>query len=255
MDKIDLVSIISPCYNCGEFIAKTIKSVLDQTYQNWELLIIDDCSTDNSSDIILNFQDPRIKYYKLEQNCGAAIARNKGLAMAKGRWIAFLDCDDLWDKCKLEKQLYFMKINSYAFSYTCYREIDSNGLILSKCISGPSRISRYGMISYCWPGCLTVMYDVEKIGIIQIPSIRKNNDYALWLLASEKADCYLLNETLASYRKRSGSISNQSYLLLIKWHYILFKDVMQANALKSFILTINNLFWGIYKKVRYKYLI
>lgn len=252
MDNYGLVSIISPCYNCGDFIAQTIQSVIDQTYDNWELLIVDDCSTDDSAKIVSGFDDSRIKYHRLEKNCGAAIARNLALKMAKGRWIAFLDCDDLWDTEKLEKQLAFMNENSVAFSYTNYREIDPRGTELSKRITGPKRISRTGMLSYCWPGCLTVMYDAEKIGLLQIPSIRKNNDYALWLMASAKADCWLLDETLASYRKRPGSISNSSYLKLIKWHYILFRVSLNVNPLIGSLLTINNMFWGILKKIIYR---
>lgn len=251
MNNYGLVSIISPCYNCGDFIAQTIQSVIDQTYDNWELLIVDDCSTDDSAKIVSGFDDSRIKYHKLEKNSGAAIARNLALKMAKGRWIAFLDCDDLWDTEKLERQLAFMNENSAAFSYTNYREIDPRGIVLSKRITGPKRISRTGMLSYCWPGCLTVMYDAEKIGLLQIPSIRKNNDYALWLMASAKADCRLLDETLASYRKRPGSISNSSYLKLIKWHYMLFRQVLGTGPVKSLFLTALNLVCGTYKKLVY----
>lgn len=251
MADFGLVSIITPTWNCGRFIAETIESVLAQTYPNWEMLIVDDCSTDNTRDIVASFNDPRIKYHCLESNSGAAVARNTALRMAKGRWIAFLDSDDLWKPDKLERQISFMQKSNYAFSYHPYSEIDEEGKYLNKSITGPKFISRMGMISYCWPGCLTVMYDVEKVGVIQIPDIKKNNDYAMWLMISHKVSCYLLNENLAFYRKRRGSISNHGYSSLIKWHYRLFRIVEKKNSITSTILTANNLFWGVFKKFYY----
>lgn len=245
-----LVSIVTPTYNCGKFISETIKSVQSQTYKNWEMIIVDDCSTDDTEKIVSEFvkNDERIKYYCLKENSGAAVARNTALRLATGRWIAFLDSDDLWLGEKLEKQIAFMANNNYQFSYTAYREIDEMGQDLNKIIWGPRKITRFGMISYCWPGCLTVMYDAEKVGLIQIPNIKKNNDYAMWLKICTQANCYLLNEKLACYRKRSGSISNHSYTSLIKWHYRLFREVELSNPVLASIQTLNNIFWGLYKK-------
>lgn len=249
----DLVSIITPTYNCARFIAETIESVQNQTYLNWEMLIIDDCSSDNTKEIVEQYasKDDRVKYYCLDANSGAAIARNTAIKMAKGRWIAFLDSDDLWKPEKLDYQLRFMKENNIHFSYTQYEEIAETGQSLKHIISGPANISRLGMLSYCWPGCLTVMYDANKIGLIQIPSIKKNNDYAMWLLISRKANCKLLPRVLASYRKRIGSISNANYMALIKWHYKLFIDIENTNKLVAALLTVNNLFWGVYKKLNF----
>lgn len=248
-----LVSIITPTWNCGRFIAETIESVLSQTYENWELIIVDDCSTDNTKEIVERYrkQDSRIKYSCLERNSGAAVARNTALKLAKGRWIAFLDSDDLWKPEKIEHQLKFMVKNNYAFSYHKYTEIDENGLSLHKIFSGPRHITRIGMISYCWPGCLTVMYDKSIIGDIQIPDIKKNNDYAMWLLISRKASCYRMNMSLAMYRRRKGSISNHNYISLIKWHYRLFREVESSNPILASLQTLNNLFWGLYKKLVY----
>ena len=107
------------------------------------------------------------------------------------------------------------------------------------------------MFSYCWPGCQTVMYDREKVGLIQIPNIKKNNDYAMWLKAIKKADCHLLKENLAKYRKRRGSISSGSYTSLIKWHYRLFREVESFSILLAALQTANNLFWGVIKKLFY----
>lgn len=253
MPTFELVSIITPTYNCARFIAETIECVQAQTHTNWELLIVDDCSSDNTKEIVERYQkdDTRIKYYCLPHNGGAAEARNEALRQAKGRWIAFLDSDDLWEKDKLEKQISFMVSNVYHFSYTEYQEIDEEDRPLGVKVSGMRHVNKIGMFSYCWPGCLTVMYDREVLGLIQIPNIKKNNDYAMWLRAIKKADCYLLKENLAKYRKRRGSISSGSYTSLIKWHYRLFREVEGSSKPAAVLLTVNNLFWGVIKKLFY----
>lgn len=249
----DYVSIITPTWNCERFISETIESVLAQTYPNWEMIIVDDCSTDDTRLIVERFakNDKRIKYICLERNSGAAVARDTALKLARGRWIAFLDSDDLWSPKKLELQINFMVENGFSFSYHNYSEIDENGLSLNTIVSGPRHITRIGMISYCWPGCLTVMYDKTIIGDIQIPDIKKNNDYAMWLFVSRKASCFLMNKSLAMYRRRIGSISNHSYISLIKWHYRLFREIESSHPVLAVLQTLNNLFWGLYKKFIY----
>lgn len=247
-----LVSIIMPSYNTAGFIAESIQSVLEQSYKNWELLIVDDCSTDNTDEVVsLYLVDERIKYLKNEKNSGAAVSRNRALREAKGKWIAFLDSDDLWEPDKLEKQIAFMRDNDYHFSYTNYIEIDEESKANGKSVTGPKRISKHGMYNYCWPGCLTVMYDAEKVGLIQIADIKKNNDYAMWLQVCKKANCYLLDETLARYRKRSGSISNHGYVKLIKWHYRLFRTCEGFDAARACFCAVRNFGFGMYKKLRY----
>lgn len=248
-----LVSVIMPSYNTAKYIAESINSVLNQTYSNWELIIVDDCSSDETDLIVKSFlSDKRIKYYKNPTNLGAALSRNRGLREASGTWIAFLDSDDLWKPTKLFEQINYMETNNYVFSYTNYSEIDADGNELGNVISGPKVITRKGFYRYCWPGCLTVMYNRDVIGLIQIDSIPKNNDYAMWLQVSKYADCFLLDENLSYYRRgRSGSISNSNYFSLIRWHYLLFKDIDNRNAITSFFLTLQNLFFGVYKKVRY----
>lgn len=248
----ELVSIIMPSYNTGKFIEETIESVLSQTYTDWELIIVDDCSTDNTDEVVAQYlSDTRIRYIKNEKNSGAAVSRNRALKEAKGKWIAFLDSDDLWLPEKLEKQIEFMKSNGYAFSYTRYSEIDESSKPLGVTVMGPRKIGKTGMYNYCWPGCLTVMYDFDTVGLVQIEDIKKNNDYAMWLKACKKAKCYLLDEDLARYRKRSGSISNHSYTALVKWHYRLFKEADGKNAVVSAIFTVRNLFFGVWKKIFY----
>lgn len=247
-----LVSIIMPSYNTAECIMDSITSVCNQTYENWELLIVDDCSTDNTKEIVAEISDPRIKIFYNERNSGAAVSRNRALREAKGQWIAFLDSDDLWMPDKLEKQIKFMEDNEYAFSYTNYEEINSNGDKTGIKVTGPKHISETGMFNYCWPGCLTVMYNAEKIGLVQIENIKKNNDYAMWLKIIKRADCYLLDETLALYRRgRKGSISSNSVMTMLKWHYKLFRICEQKNILSSMLHTIFNVIYGIYKKLYY----
>ena len=121
-----LVSIIMPSYNTTSFIAESIQSVLAQSYKDWELIIVDDCSSDNTDQVVKPYlSDERIKYYKNEKNSGAAVSRNRAIREAKGKWIAFLDSDDLWMPEKLQKQVSFMEKNGYYFSYTNYAEIDT----------------------------------------------------------------------------------------------------------------------------------
>ncbi len=246
-----LVSVIMPSYNTEQYIAKSIQSVIDQTHTNWELIIVDDCSTDNTDDVVASFDDERIIYLKNEKNSGAAISRNRALREAKGDYIAFLDSDDLWHPQKLEKQISFMEENGHSFSYTCYKQIDEAGNSNNTKVSGPAIINKRKMYDFCWPGCLTVMYKTDKIGVIQIRDLKKNNDYAMWLKAIHKSNCYLLDEVLASYRLRQGSISRQSKLKLIKHHYILYRTGEDKTTISSAFLTVRNLFWGVYKKIRY----
>lgn len=247
----DLVSIIMPSYNCGRFVAETIRSVQAQTYSNWEILFVDDCSTDNTEEIVRSLNEPRVRYFKNEKNSGAAVSRNWALREAKGRWIAFLDSDDLWKSEKLEKQIRFMEENGYHFSCTERNEIDEdskpNGILLS----GPLHVSKAGMRRYCWPGCLTVMYDANVVGLIQIADLKKNNDYAIWLKVIKKCDCYLLKEELGSYRLRKGSISHDSFRKLIKSHYELFHKGEGMNPVKSYFFAFQNLVFGVVKKVKY----
>lgn len=250
----DLVSIIMPSFNCGEYVEETIRSVQAQTYKNWEIIFMDDCSPDDTVRYVssLREKDPRIKLFQNKFNLGAAVTRNNALCEAKGRWIAFLDSDDLWEPTKLEKQVKFMEDNGYIFSYTEYSEIDGDGHETGVLISGPAKVTKAGMFAFCWPGCLTVMYDREAVGLVQIEDVKKNNDYAMWLKVCKKADCYLLDDCLAKYRRgRSGSISTHGYMTLVKWHYKLFRNAEKMNPVSSAFMTCVNLVCGLYKKIRY----
>lgn len=252
--KEELVSIIMPSYNCGKFVEEAIRSVQEQTYQNWEIIFVDDCSKDDTIQKVslLIEKDKRIQLYQNVSNRGAAVSRNNALREAKGRWIAFLDSDDLWEPTKLEKQVRFMEENGYAFSYTEYQEMNADGSLTGVTISGPRHVTKRGMYNFCWPGCLTVMYDREKIGLIQIEDIKKNNDYAMWLRVCKKADCYLLPEVLAKYRRgRAGSVSTHGITTMIGWHYKLWHEAEKRGVLASLWLTGVNLVCGLYKKKKY----
>ena len=164
---------------------------------------------------------------------------------------AFLDSYDVWMKYKLKKQIQFMEDNNYYFSYTKYELIDEASKLMNITVSGPKKIKKAGMYNYCWPGCLTVMYNQDRVGIVQIEDLPKNNDYAMWLKIIERFDCHLLDETLSKYRMRKGSISRNSKVKLIKYHYKLFRDGEEKNALLASLLTIRNLVFGLLKKVLY----
>lgn len=248
-----LVSIIMPSFNTAPFIGDSIRSVIAQNYKEWELIIVDDCSTDNTDDMVRPFlTDNRIKYLKNKKNSGAAVSRNRALREAKGKWIAFLDSDDLWMPEKLTKQIRFMEKNGYHFSYTNYAEIDIQGHGKGITVTGPKKITKTGFFNFCWPGCLTVMYDVDTVGLIQIADIKKNNDYAMWLKVCKKADCYLLDEELAFYRRgRVGSVSTHSIKTMIGWHYRLYREAEGQNAVEALFNTGRNMIFGLYKKKRF----
>lgn len=251
----DLVSIIMPSYNTAEYISTSIASVQKQTYTNWELIIVDDCSTDNTDEAVVPLlSDNRIHYLKNEHNSGAAVSRNRALREAKGKWIAFLDSDDTWEPEKLTRQLAFMEENGYAFTFTDYR-IRLNGNWLPYRYTGPNVVDKRKMYNYCYFSTITVIYDRDVVGLIQIENLKKNNDYAMWLQAIEKTKCYRFPECLSNYIKHEHSVSSGNKLKLIKWHYILFRKGLHKGVAVSALLTVNNLFHGVIKKIRYKELI
>ena len=238
----NLVSIITPSYNSAEFISQTITSVLDQTYQNWEMIIVDDVSTDNSLEVIQFYKekDNRIKLYKLAQNSGAGIARNKGIELAKGDFIAFLDSDDLWLPNKLDYQVKFMINNNYNLTYTSYNLIKENGEDLGKTILCKAKLSYDRMLYSNKIGCLTAMYNVKYLGKIYMPEIRKRQDYALWLKILKKEKfAFGLQKVLACYRDRSNSISNNK-IEMLKWNWNLYRNVEKLSYIQSVFYVTSN---------------
>ena len=251
MENNGLVSVVMPSYNSEKYIKDSIESVLNQTYPYWELLIVDDCSTDETVEIIKGFHDERIRLFQNEVNSGAAVSRNLALREAKGKWIAFLDSDDLWLPSKLEEQIKFMHDNNYNFSYTDYR-VCNNGVLTNKVITAPNKITFKKIKHYCYVATLTVMYDYEKVGLIQIADIKKNNDYAMWLRVLPKTNGYRYPRPLSVYNKHEQSISSGNKLKLIKWHYILFRNECKYSRIHSILLTIGNLWYGFWKKIFYQ---
>ena len=216
----NLVSIITPSYNSSKFIVECVNSVISQTYTNWELLIVDDCSDDNSKELLLYFEkkDERIRVIFLDNNVGAAKARNISIRNAKGRYIAFLDSDDVWEKSKLEKQIKFMEKEGVAFSFTKYTPMSEDGSVYFPEINVPHKIDYSGYLKNTIIGCLTVVIDKTKVGYFEMPIIKSSHDMALWLLIMKRGfDAYGLNESLAKYR--IVSVSNTAN----KWRAV--KDV------------------------------
>lgn len=236
-----LVSIVMPAYNCEKFITSSIESVISQTYSNWEILIVDDCSTDRTAEIVGNYtkKDSRINYIKLAKNSGAAIARNKAIDYASGEFIAFLDSDDIWFPEKLEKQIHFMQKNEYYFTCTSYTKIDDKGNYLDKTINANVKSDYNDLLKKC-PGNSTVIYNAGKLGKFRIPDIRKRNDYVMWLKVVKKEGfLYGIEEPLGSHRIRRDGISNNK-LSLVKYHWVVYRDIEKLTLFKSVYLTT---FW------------
>lgn len=251
---MSLVSIVMPNYNCDKYLHDTIESVISQTYSNWELLIVDDCSTDSSVEIINHYCaiDKRIKCFINKKNAGPAECRNIAINNAEGKWIAFLDSDDLWLPQKLEKQISFMENNNYHFSYSAYEQIDCESRSLGKIVSGPKIISKRKMFRYNYIGCLTAIYDSDFIGKINIsPELKKRNDYAIWLKISRFANCCFYNEVLAKYRVRTGSVSHSKFGDNLKSQYKLFRISEKMGSFRSFYHVAINMIFGLFKKIIY----
>lgn len=234
MCNTELVSIIMPNYNGEKYVFETINSVIAQTYKNWELLFVDDCSTDNSIEIVNSFGDARIRVLKNDKNSGAAIARNKAIEEANGRWIAFLDSDDLWMPEKLEKQISYMESNKVLFSYTDYEVIDENNKSVSLFIPRLDVCGYKDILKHNHIGCLTVIYDSEKIGKVFMPTNAiKREDLACWLtILKNGVEAHCLHECLAKYKVHSNSVSSNK-LKMMKYQWKVYRDVEKINLLKS----------------------
>jgi teichuronic acid biosynthesis glycosyltransferase TuaG len=223
--KTSLVSIIIPTFNSEKFILETIQSVQNQTYENWEAILVDDCSSDNTVAIILEMvkKDKRIHFFQLEKNFGTGVARNKGISNAGGRYISFLDADDLWKPTKLQKQIDFMKTNNAPFTFSFYDCIDDYGKLVAKRVEAPTSLS-YKQLFFCnYVGNLTGIYDVNYFGKITISSIRKRQDWMLWLTILKKIKVAKpVPESLAFYRLRENSIST-SKISLIKYNFTVYR--------------------------------
>lgn len=250
MEKNCKVSIITPLYNSGKYIEDTIKSVQSQTYKEWEMIIVDDCSTDRGVEIVEKYtqNDSRIRIYKLKKNSGAGICRNTAIKKACGKYIAFLDSDDLWLPEKLEKQIKFMEKNNYNFTFTKYRYMEEEGKVLDKYVNVPVKLKYKTNLIYNPIGCLTVIYNSKRLGKMFMPDITRGQDYSLWLkiLKIEKY-AYGLNETLSIYRLRSGSLSKNKFKKF-KNMIEIYNREEKFNKVESFLIALGYSFYKIIKE-------
>lgn len=211
-----LISIIMPLYNCETFVLSSIESVLKQTYKNWELIIVDDMSTDNSFAIAEDYikDEPRINLYQMSENSGAAATRNYAIDLAVGDYIAFLDSDDLWVPNKLEEQVSFMQSNKLSLSFTGYEWIDEAGEQLKDIICVPKYVTYKQLLKQNIIGCLTAMYDSSKLGKFYFDtSLDKHEDYQYWLeILKVIPSAHGLDMTLAYYRIRENSLSSNKLI-------------------------------------------
>ena len=231
----ELVSIITPSYNSESFLSETIESVLSQTYVNWEMIIVDDVSSDKSTEIIEKYmqKDKRIKLIKLDENSGPAVARNRAIEEAKGRYISFLDSDDFWHKEKLTKQLAFMQEKSATLSFTGYYTVEEKSGIPTTLMEVPPTVDYHTLLKQNIMGCLTVMYDSEKLGKVYMPDISKRQDFALWLKILKKTSfAYGLDESLAYYRVRKSSVSSNK-IIASTYNWKLYRDVEELPLYKA----------------------
>ena len=252
----DLISIITPIYKSEKFIEKTIKCVLAQTYSNWEMLLVDDCTPDDSDKIIKKYvnNDSRIKYFKLDKNSGAAIARNKALKESNGRFIAYLDADDLWKKEKLEKQIKFMKNNNYAFTCTDYEKIDEKGSSLNKIIKIPKKVNYNLFLRNTIIQTVGVMVDTKITGkeLLIMPNIRRRQDAATWCqLLKHGYDCYECPENLSYYRVVSNSLSSNKFKAAkMNWYW--YRKIEKLSLWKTFYCFMGYAFNAIKKRIYIK---
>ena len=235
--KDDLISIIIPVYNAEKFLKETIESVQEQTYSNWELLLIDDCSKDNSKHIIKEFikNDNRIKYIRLENNSGAAIARNKGIETSNGKYICFLDADDKWVENKLEKQIKFMKEKDCKFSYTGYEFADENCIPNGKRVHVPAAITYKQALKNTTIWTSTVMLDMSKLSKEQVymPNVKRGQDTATWWKILKETDkAYGLDKILSYYRRTENTLSSNKFKAL-KRTWNLYRNVEHLSLFYS----------------------
>ena len=272
----DLVSIIMLSHNNGRYVAESVRSVIAQTYQNWELIFMDDGSKDDTIGQMMDLMEEdrkrtlslskgrgastgsatgrpesRIKVSQNVESRGSASSMNSALRDARGKYLAFLNVGDLWEPTKLERQIAFMEENGFAFTYTKYKYIDKDSKDRGDMMGGLNVVTHKDLIKCCWMGYMTVMYDAEKLGSFRVRSIEKHNDYALWMDVSEKADCYLLPECLASLRVEHRLLSPLPMFDKVKWRYEVFHTVEDLNPVISVWLTIRNMIGGFVKKVKY----
>lgn len=245
--KSPLVSIIMPAYNAEKFIEESIESVINQSYKNWELLIVNDCSRDLTAKIIeiYSLKDRRIKIFTQKENKGVVEARNRALKESKGKYIAFLDSDDLWEKNKLEIQIKYMQKNKVYMTYTGYSYISEDGKFLKE-IKIPKSLNYKQALKGNQIGCLTVVIDKYKIKNFEMPDF-KHEDYATWLnILKNDIIAYGILDSLAKYRKVNNSLSSNKFKT-IKWTWKIFRENQKLSCIYSFYCLFNHIIRAIKK--------
>lgn len=248
--KEDLVSIVVPVYNSEKFIKETVETVKAQDYQNWELLLVNDCSTDNSKEKIKKYEkeDNRIRLIDLKENSGAATARNTGMKEAKGKYIAFLDADDLWENTKLKKQIEFMQKNNYEFTYTGYEFADENGNKIGKVVKVPEKINYKQALKNTTIFTSTVIFNVGILGkeLISMPNVRRGQDTATWWKVLKTGIiAYGLQESLSIYRRSNNTLSSNK-IKALKRTWNLYRNVEKL----SFFSSLYNFAWYCFNAVK-----
>lgn len=249
MNNCYLVTIITPAYNCSAYIEECIESVLSQTYQNWEMIIINDKSTDQTQSIVERYveKDNRIKLYHQEKNTGAAIARNKAIELSKGRFIAFLDSDDIWKPNKLENQINFMINNNYGFTFTSY-EFMSDSSKQAKIVRVPKKINYYQYLKNTIIGNLTVIMDKEKFKEIRV-EIGYLEDVLTWMKYLKQGHiAYGLDENLACYRVAQNSVSSNK-LRNAKRYFWCLREKQKLSLIKCIYFEIGYMFNAVKKRL------
>ncbi len=241
------VSVVVALHNAASFIADTLQSVIAQSFADWETIVVDDCSSDESPNIVRRIaeSDKRIRLIGLPVNSGPAVARNTAIAAARGRYISFLDSDDLWQPAKLERQVAFMRDNDYALTCTYYEKMTASGERTGRIVAAPATLSYRDMLKSNRIGCLTAMYDSATLGKVYMPQIRKRQDYGLWLKIMRQGQiAHCLPEVLALYRMRPGSLSGNK-LEMLAYNWRLYRRVERMPLLVSAYY----LGWNIFRKL------
>ncbi len=239
--EMEIVSIITPCYNSEKYIADTYNSIKSQTYTNWEWIIVDDCSSDKSGEIIQSFNDNRIKLIIQSKNQGAAYSRNLALNKAQGRFITFLDSDDLWLPNFLETTINYLIENNEELVYSSYKRVDENLKPLLADFIAVDKVDRNRILYNCPIPMLTSVYDSKRIGKIPVPDVELREDHAMWIdLLGRIKYARAINESLAIYRIRNNSVSRNK-LRIAKKQYDVYRYYLKMNIFKSSYYTF---FWA-----------
>ena len=244
-----LVSIITPMHNSEAFISETIKSVINQTYTHWELLLVDDGSTDNTANIVKAFvtQDERIQFYPLVQNAGPALARNVGIQKAKGKYLTFLDADDIWFNNFLENSILTIKRTQVPFVFSSYKRSDESLNIVYSDFIVPKKVSYTDILKTNSISCLTAFLDMEVLGKKYMPNIKKRQDMGLWLqYLKEIPYAYGIKEPMAIYRIRKNSLSRSKWRLLnYQWQF--YRTIEKLSVFQSFYYMLHWMYRGLLK--------